>query len=390
MKLYLQKRVGKQGVSWQGTVYLTEEEGGPSRVPAGTYRLKGEAQAAGEVVMDKLRVNLGITAPDMTVAQMVDRWFQIAATDKVRPKTLSRYRELARLHIMPRLGTQRAAETTKADIATWQSSLLAGDGTRHLSASTVRQARSVLHSSFKWAVNLDLLAVNPVERVAPPALKQKPTTPPSPKKVRDVIEASRGTELYRPVVIIAYTGLRRGEALALRWCDIDLTKREARIFRSLSTAESFSMPKTLAGDRTIALPAALVKHLRSWRGDEPDDTLICCHEDGAPLDPETVSHNFYHLLKRRKVDPMRLHDFRHAVASQMLEAGIRPDAVAAHLGHANIAVTIGTYGHFFSRAQHDAVAALDRVMDGRPLKAGASTFQQAFSKRPKKGRRPRT
>ena len=223
----------------------------------------------------------------------------------------------------------------------------------------------MLGSAYKWAVGQDWLAVNPVSRVKPPVLQPRPMQPPNIEKVWKVVEASRGTWLYRPAMLLAATGARRGEALALRWQDVDLRKREARIFRTLSAAHPdpvFQRPKTKAGDRTIALPSFLVEELKQWRGDDEDDTFICCHEDGRPLDPDRVTHAFYALLKRRKIEPMRLHDFRHAVATQMLESGIRPDAVAAHLGHAGIIVTISVYGHLMTQAQHEAVSAFDDLM----------------------------
>lgn len=365
MKLYIERRQGKTGVTWQGTIYLSKQEGGPRRVPLGTFAKKGDLQPAADVEMDRLRLNLGIAAPDMTVAQLLDRWMKLYAADSVRPKTLHRYRELADLHIVPVLGQMRAAETPSSAVSEWQASMLAGDVGRALRPSTVRQARYVLNGAYKWAIRQDLLATNPVDRVKPPALKTLPMQPPDIAKVWKVVEASRGTWLYRPAMLLAATGTRRGEALALRWQDVDLRKREARIFRTLSSAHPnavFLRPKTKAGERTIALPRFLVEEMKEWRGDAPDDTFICCHEDGSPLDPDAVSHAFYAMLRRKKIEPMRLHDFRHAVATQMLESGIRPDAVAAHLGHAGIVVTISVYGHLLTQAQHEAVSAFDDLM----------------------------
>src|SRR5712691_6505095 len=133
-----------------------------------------------------------------------------------------------RRHIVPRIGVLPLAKLRPAHVqATIDAKM--SDG---LAPRTVIQAYRVLSAAFRQAVRWETLAVNPVAAVRPPRADRPRLTVPDAKTLRLIIDAALETSLHVPIVVAATTGLRRGEVLGLRWCDIDL---EAGLIRVAAT-----------------------------------------------------------------------------------------------------------------------------------------------------------
>jgi integrase len=192
-----------------------------------------------------------------------------------------------------------------------------------------------------------------------------------------IIEAAEGTTTYLPFAILAMTGLRRGEVLALRWTDVDLDAGELHVRRALSIVNGepvFAEPKTERAQRAVPVTTTLGRILRSARAEQDarrlrlgqdwrDLGLVVTIYDGSPMRPEVVTHAFERLTKRLGVD-LRLHDLRHAYASELLSRGVSILAVSRILGHASVAFTGDRYGHMMAR-DFDAVRAALSVEGAR-------------------------
>jgi integrase len=172
--------------------------------------------------------------------------------------------------------------------------------------------------------------------------------------------------------------MRRGEALGLRWHDLDLDASHVSISRTLVTVTarregepgvSWSTPKTARGHRNVALDAATVAALRAHRIRQAserlelgpgfrDQGLVFCQPDGSPVHPKTLSYHFNERVRRLGLRRIRLHDLRHTYATLALQAGIHPKIVQERLGHANISVTLDTYSHVSPALEAEAA---DRV-----------------------------
>jgi integrase len=192
------------------------------------------------------------------------------------------------------------------------------------------------------------------------------------------VEGDRLAGLWR---VLATTGLRRGEALALAWPDFDADTGSLAISRARVRAAGGGWtegpPKTRAGRRRVALDPGTVDALRSHRVRQLEERLaagpawhysglIFTRPDGLPLDPDGVTGTFERLAVRAGLPRIRLHDLRHGVASIMLAAGANPKVVQERLGHSSIAVTMDLYSHIAPGIQEDAAAALGRAIDGNP------------------------
>jgi integrase len=155
------------------------------------------------------------------------------------------------------------------------------------------------------------------------------------------------------------TGMRRGEALGLRWEDVDLEAGRLSVRRALipnGAVVVVSEPKTARGRRSVALDHETVEVLKRQagqqladqvkKGDAWSDTgLVFTKEDGEAWHPEVVSRFFRSAVKRSLLPETKLHDLRHTHATLALRAGIHPKVVSERLGHATMAITLDTYSH---------------------------------------------
>jgi integrase len=178
--------------------------------------------------------------------------------------------------------------------------------------------------------------------------------------------------LYR---LIALRGLRRGEAVGLRWKDVDLNAGTAGVhwqITQLGWEPVQGRPKTEASDRTIALDADTITALRAHRKRQAAERLaagqawtesgfVFTDQIGRPLHPQQVSDQFYLLAFEAGLPPVRLHDLRHGAASLMLAAGVDLKIVQETLGHVSSTFTRDTYTSVYpevARAAAESTAAL--------------------------------
>ena len=191
------------------------------------------------------------------------------------------------------------------------------------------------------------------------------------------------TDLGAAIATAIGSGCRRGELLALRWCDVDLEQGTLRVARSLErvtirTAKRtryelrFKEPKTKRSRRTIALPPFAIERLRRHRleqaerffsaGARPDGSTLLFERDGMPWNPNTFGLTFARIARDAKLPKVRLHDLRHSFASLLLAGGADLKTVSTALGHSTIAVTADVYAHVSPAMLHDAANLLDRVV----------------------------
>jgi len=161
--------------------------------------------------------------------------------------------------------------------------------------------------------------------------------------------------------------MRRGEALGLRWCDVDLDRGEAAVRQTVVShhnAIAISEPKTSRGRRVVALDDHTVEALRNFKAASrpgSDDALLFNYSTGTPLNPSDISKWFVKLGHVAGLKRIRLHDLRHTHATLALQAGVHPKVVSERLGHSTIAFTLDVYSHTIPHLQKEAardVAAL--------------------------------
>ena len=232
-----------------------------------------------------------------------------------------------------------------------------------LDRRTVNYVHTIVHRAFKDAVRWGRLARNPADAANPPRSGQKsdgiqawdaPT-------LRSFLELSARSNdrLHALWVLLATTGMRRGEALGLRWSDLDLDAGRLRVVHTVIQMRSMvaiGEPKTARGRRPIALDKATVIVLREHRrkmleerllvGPDFDDNGFVFHQpDGTWLHPDAVSEMFLRRVTSYGLPRLSLHGLRHTWATLALEQGIHPRVVQERFGHSTISITLGMYSH---------------------------------------------
>ena len=341
------------------------------------YRWARGKREAERVLTDLLKaVDSGSFADPgrLTVANYLrDHWFPHIST-RVRPRTAQRYRELLERHVVPVVGSVKMAKIRPAHVQQVVDQATASG----LAPRTVAAVYRTLHSALAQAVRWQLLAVNASTAVRPPRTERPELHSPDVAKVTRVLDAARGTRLYVPLALAASTGLRRGELLALRRRDVDLEAGSLRVVASLQRVDAdlvFLPPKTDRARRTVGLPPAAVTLLRRHRKGQAerrlllgqawaDLDLVIERGDGEPLPPDSLSRDWYRLVRRVGLPGLRLHDLRHAYATALLTAGVHPKVASEALGHSSVAFTMDTYQHLMPTMQEQAVRAIEEAIGG--------------------------
>ena len=180
------------------------------------------------------------------------------------------------------------------------------------------------------------------------------------------LTAIRGEPLYPCYQLMAVSGLRRGEAAGLRWCDIDFAGTTLTVSRQLQETSRglVLLPKSIAGNRVLALDPWTLQVLAAHRGRRQlpagCDGYVFASPGGRPYPPGYLTRRFAMLVRRAGLPPIRLHDLRHGAATLALAGGADLKAIQAMLGHASIILTADTYTSVLpdlARATAEAVAA---------------------------------
>jgi integrase len=322
------------------------------------------------------KAGAGVDAPvPKTLATLLDEFIRQHACENLAPKTIERYREQA-VYISPELLAKPIAEITPLHLnREWARLLKSGGHTRKtktprpLSAKTVRNIAGVVSSAFSRAIKWGLATINPVKNSEPPKVKRHRGIAFTPAQQKMLIEAASSPWCLRTYLeVVAATGCRRGEVLALRWSDI--RDGRAMVGRSLTQTRDVLEFKGTKTDepRAVTLPVSAIAALNAHRKRQDafrrqhgpdyraDLDLIFANPNGAPFKPDSISAAVSLLFRRLKLPKgASLHSLRHTHTSHLLASGVPLPAVSARLGHGSIRTTQEIYSHMI-HGQDDAAA----------------------------------
>lgn len=352
---------GKRGPTWRAVVSAGRDPvTGKRRQIVRTFRTEREAIDWRLETLQRIRAGTYSEPSTMPLGEYLTRW--LASRQDLAPSSRKRYEGVLRLHIIPNLGHVPLGEL-RPDHVQDLYDRLAG-------TSVPFMLHAVLHPALDRARRLGMIQRDILDGVIVTG-RRNIRTGGQPRRwwgweeLALFLDTAREREPhYFPIFhLVAATGLRLGEALQLRWEDVDLAAGVVRVTES----------KTTAGRRRVTIDPDTVAVLRDhWREQMfrrellglawSDEGLVFDRGDGAPWNHRTIARAMDRIIRHAGLPRMTPHDLRHVHASVLLEAGRPMHYVQRRLGHANISQTLGTYAHIVPQTDVEDAATFGRKL----------------------------
>jgi len=319
-----------------------------------------------------------------TFSVLCDWYFERIAPLKVKERTRLNNRDLLNNYAIPKLGKAKLRDITPYVVDGLIHDLLTHGKLRTrapLSPGTVKVVRAALSTVFATAVKKGILMKNPVEGSTPPKEEHKERTfltDESSRLMLEKLDTIHNEQIRRAIRMLLYTGLRRGELLALHWEDVDFKNGTVTVRYTLFNQKGRTMltsPKTRSSCRIIPVPTEIQEDLMeqfvcveklkkragsNWAG---AGTVFVNHF-GSYMNGEYLNNSFKKFLAENGFPRMHIHDLRHANASILINRGVPMKIVSEHLGHTSEKTTEEFYTHVFNHSKQVTADVIERALAG--------------------------
>lgn len=345
------------------------------------FTTKRDAEAfAATIEVSKLRGEY--VAPSrsrVTVGELGPAWLE-RQQGHLKPSSYRPLEATWRLRVQPRWGSVALGDIRPSVVQSWITDLGRASGKRKgLGASVVQRSHQVLSAILADAVRDRMIATNPALGMKLPRKTGKRHVYLSHTQVAALADASGPHKAL--VLLLAYTGLRWGEATGLRVRDLDLLRKRATVNENAVWVGSDVFVGTSKShkSRTVPLPVFLLPELaRQCEGQGRDDLLFPDNDGGHLKRPHTGSGWFDKAVAETKLPKISPHDLRHSAASLAVSAGANVKAIQRMLGHASAAMTLDQYADLFD---DDLDAVADRLDDARSRETVGTAWARATDAR---------
>lgn len=330
------------------------------------FKSQREAKKAYNRLMVQVEENDVVTNSQRLFSELADEWFE-QYKNTVRESTYVAQRLAYKKHIFPLFGNLKISKISipycQKQVNYWYSYYKKYSNLIGLTSSV-----------FKYALSLRLIRNNPMDAVIRPKRKkqideERYSAPYYEKEeLLAFLEIAKNypDPIYPIFRILAFTGLRKGELLALRWKDIDFDKGTLSVKQTLATCDKweikFQVPKTEKSLRTISIDSETLQVIKRWQlkqkenflkiGIKPTkdgEQLLFVSEENKPLYLDYVNHNLKIIIKENNLKYITPHGFRHTHCSLLFESGASLKEVQVRLGHTDIKTTMDIYTHVTKR-----------------------------------------
>jgi integrase len=323
---------------WRSEIRLTI--GGRSVRVRATGETMTKAVQARKAREKEAQARAGIIESETTVGEWIEHWI---ATSNVR-ETTKASRRCCMGKMLEAIGQRPLQALTPEDIRNALDRMKRdGVGTR-----SIQVGYESLSASLNVAVRSDLIPSNPCAKIGKPKHIKTPYHAPDAEEADRLIEAARPGRERALIATVLELGLRIGEALALRWCDVNVDEGVLSVNATLSNKGERVEPKTDSSVRVLAIPSRSVALLRDLRSAEPAgldlSSFVFRTDEGRPLDRHNVRRDLHKVCDRAGVPRVRIHALRSTSLSLRLSQGASYEDVARVAGHKNSRMLVTTYG----------------------------------------------
>jgi len=368
------RKANRQGCTYKrGNSYRTVIKVS-GKVVSSTGKSKEESRRLAKVRLGELEKNLenSIPSTNMTLSAFMLNWLENEHKHYLAQTTYRRYLSIAINHIQPTIGHLDLAEVTSREI----NNLLLKMQEKGQSPRSIQQTRAVLSVCLNAAMNDELIDSNPVRKVRIPQNRENLISPLSIEEVKRLLATYKGTFMSARLHIALICGMRQGEALGLKWSDIDIERRFIRVNQQIQKVDGryiFTELKTSRSRRLVPLTKETIDVLQlhwkiigrqkidrnpDWSGAD----LVFPKPDGSPRSPMTDYDEWQKALKLCGIAPRRLHDARHTAATLMYSQGIGIETISRALGHSSSAITSRLYVHSAEEPLKEAATVMNRLL----------------------------
>lgn len=343
--------------------------------------VKGNKRKAESLLREALQKYQANGVPsDILMSDFVEQWLSMAK-NKVDEVTFQGYESLAHKHIIPYF-KQVGTTLGQIDISTLQKYIDEKhkngrlDGKGGLSARSLTLHRNILSQTLDEAVKRGYIASNPCRYISMPRKEKYNAGFYTLSQLQQLFDAIRDEPLYPFFRTVAFFGLRRSEALGLKWDSVDFENGFITIKHTV-----VKVTKTVEKDKTknrssfrsfpltndfkelfLGLRKREETNRKLFGREYNDNDYIFKWDDGRPYSPDYVTDKFRSLLKAHHLPPIRLHDLRHSCASLLINQGFQLKEVQEWLGHSDIKLTANTYGHLYLGRKNDIADRLSSAL----------------------------
>ena len=321
----------------------------------------------------------------MTVSELMDEWEKSLTKRQsmgdLATNTINGYRVNIR-HIKDGIGNIKLSDLTTESIEDFYLAKYESGNYRTgeaLSATSIRYIHTNLRNALAFAVQKHFTKYNPAVGATKVTKQLKKPRICSLEEIDRINQHTLGTELEMPVYLALSLGLRRGEALGLKWERIDFETKTIFIeeqwalgpdgYAFVRLKSNYSQ-RPLPFNEEVAKKLLAVKATQDELKKDPDNRyfdhgLVCCQQNGLPIRPEYMSQAFSRMIDKLNIPSLRFHDLRHTFASRALSKGVPLLIVSRMLGHASISITADIYGHPTDEAFREAANISHEAIWGR-------------------------
>lgn len=351
----------------------------------GGFKTKKEAQLAAAKVEEKIAAGIRVQSEDMYFKDYVLEWLEVYKKPTLKKITYSVVERNVRLNLIPQFGEYKLKDINRIDYQKWINGL-----TEHYSMGTIRRIHSIMSSSINDAVlDYRILPYNPLQKIKLPHKEEDNKIKYfSTDDLKSLLTHFKNNphgkyklsnQYYSLFYLMSTTGIRIGEALALKWEDIDFTSKKLTVNKTLvyplNSDPYISTPKTKSSIREIQLDDLTVEVLRKHRINQKEvclkypnykssaDNLMFHQQDGRYLRINVTRDYFKEKCKLVGIDILSPHALRHSHAVHLLESGANIKYVSQRLGHASIKTTADTYLHITQKMEDDSISSYQSYMN---------------------------
>jgi integrase len=355
----------KKGYFYMVLTYKDHEGKRKSKWISTKLPVKGNKKRAQEMLRETRKTfepDIPVSMEDMLFDEFLGHWLEIAK-NTIQLTTYASYASMCKSPIVPYFKDKKIklVDLKPKDIQDFYTLQL-----KRVKASTVIHYHTIIHRSLKYAVKIDVIPVNPASKIERPRQERFIGSFYDKNEVNQLFEVARGTKLEIPILLGAFYGLRRSEAVGLKWSAIDFNNNTLIVRHTVTSFSIDGKEMIYASDstknkssmRTLPLVPAFKEKLLAAKAQQESNRklcgrsyskefldYICVNELGVRIRPNYVTTAFPKLLEEHGLRKIRFHDLRHSCASLLLANNVPMKQIQDWLGHSDFATTANIYAH---------------------------------------------